>query len=161
MTVGTIKSQGTKLYFAASGSTSEILAVACPQSIEGLGGAANQIDKTCLDSVEMEFERGMQNPSTITVPVNFIPRSASHQALLNLRTSGETVGWQIVAPNSPAPVDVGLDGFLESEGPSNISFLGYVADLTLNIATNDMWRATLTIQRSGELRFDLPVADLA
>jgi hypothetical protein len=161
MTIGVVKSQGTKLYFLGPNSTSEILAVACPQSIEGLGGAANQIDKTCLDSIEMEYERGMQNPGQITVPINFIPRSASHQALLDLRQSGDTVGWMIVAPGSPAPNGIDADGYLTATGPSNIAFLGYVADLTVNIATNDIWRATITIQRSGELRYQLPVADLA
>lgn len=162
MTIGVIKSQGTKLYFVAdNSSTSDVFAVACPQSIEGLGGAANQIDKTCLDSLEMEYERGMQNPSTVNVPINFIPRSASHQALLALRQSGETVPWMITAPGSPAPTAVGLDGYFVSPGPSNLSFVGYVADFTINIATNDIWRGTLTIQRSGELRSDLPTPDLA
>ena len=160
MTIGTIKSQGTKLYFVGDESTTEILAVACPQAVEGLGGAANQIDITCLDSQEMEFVRGMQNPSTINVPVNFIPRSASHQALLALRNSGETVPWMLCAPGSPAPTTIDVDGYFDTPGPSNLSWRGYVADLTINVATNDIWRATLTIQRSGELRYDLPAADL-
>lgn len=161
MTIGVVKSQGTKLYFTATSSTTEVLAVACPQSVDGLGGAANQIDKTCLDSVEMEYERGMSNPSTVNVPINLIPRSASHQALLELRESGETVPWMLTAPNSPAPVDVGLDGYFDSEGPTNLSWLGYVADLTITVQTNDIWRGTLTIQRSGALRRDFPSADLA
>jgi len=32
---------------------------------------------------------------------------------------------------------------------SNITFAGYVSDMALDGTTNEVWRGTLTIQRSG------------
>ncbi|MDP3208765.1 MAG: phage tail tube protein, partial [Rhodoglobus sp.] len=94
MTAGTIKTKGTRLYFALS--ASEILKVACPTGATIGGGAADDIDITCLDSEEREFVQGLKTPDDISLPVNFISRSASHQALEALYDSGETVSWMVV-----------------------------------------------------------------
>jgi hypothetical protein len=164
MTTGTVKSQGTKLYFAVAGTSSEIHAVACPTQISGLGGAANQIDITCLDSAEMEYVRGMQNPGQITVPINLIPRSASHQALLDLRTSGDETSFGIFGPDSDPPTDVDSNGNLvgtAADQKPNIIFRGYVADFTIDVGTNDIWRGSITIQRTGAPQYNFPTADLA
>lgn len=164
MTTGTLKSQGTKLYFAnpaVGSSTPTILAVACPTGISGLGGAANQIDITCLDSTEMEYSRGLQNPGQITVPINFIARSESHQALLDLRESGTTISWMaVLSDQTGAPTTVDSEDRLVSPGSTTIEFLAYVADLNLDITINDIVRGTVTLQRSGAPVYDLPTADL-
>lgn len=160
MTTGTVKTQGTDLYFVSS--ASEILKVACATGITGLGGAADQIDKTCLDSAEREFERGLLNPGPVSVPINFIPRSAAHQALLDLRDTGETVSWMIVlSDQSGAPSSIDSDEKLVSPGATTAEFSGYLADMNIDVATNEIVRATLTIQRSGAVAWDLPAADLA
>lgn len=161
MTTGTVKSQGTKLYFAVPGTSSEIHAVTCPTGISGLGGAANQIDITCLDSAEMEYVRGMQNPGQVTVPINFIPTSASHQALLDLRASGDETSWCLSAPSVSAPTDVDSDGNLVATATGqkpNITFRAYVSDFTLDVANNDIWRASLTIQRVGAPTYNMPAS---
>ena len=163
MTTGTVKSQGTKLYFAVAGTSSEIHAVACPTQISGLGGAANQIDITCLDSIEMEYVRGMQNPGQLSIPINFIPASASRQALLDLRDSGSETSWGIFGPNSTAPTDVDSDGDLVGSASGqkpNIIFRAYVADLTIDVGVNDIWRATVTLQRTGAPTYNMPTATL-
>lgn len=158
MTTGTIKSQGTKIFFALS--ATEIFEVACPTAISGLGGTANAIDKTCLSSVEMESERGMKSPAVINIPINFIPRSAAHQALQDLDESGETISWMITAPDAPPPTTVDSDGRLVSAGPLSVEYLGYVADFNYEIGTNDMWRGTISLQRVGAKVWDRPAADL-
>lgn len=161
MTTGTVKSQGTKLYFAVAGTSSEIHAVVCPTQISGLGGAANQIDITCLDSVEMEYVRGMQNPGQITLPINFIPTSASHQALLDLRSSGDETSWCLSGPTATAPVDVDTDGNLVASASGqkpNITFRAYVADMTIDVSKNDIWRASITLQRTGAPTFNMPTS---
>lgn len=164
MTTGTIKSQGTKLYFAfpaESSSTPTILRVACPTGISGLGGAANQIDITCLDSAEMEYARGLLNPGQVTVPINFIARSESHQALLDLRESGGTISWMMVlSDQSAAPTAVNSEDRLVSPGETTAEFLAYVADFTFDAPMNDIIRGSLTLQRSGAAVWDLPTADL-
>lgn len=160
MTTGVIKTQGTDLYFAVS--ESAIHKVACATGITGLGGAAPQINTTCLDSSEQEYERGLLDPGQVTVPVNFIPRSAAHQALVALRASGDTVSWMIVlSDQTGAPTVQDSTGHLDSPGATTAEFLGYLADLTIDIATNEIVRATLLIQRSGEVDWTLPAADLA
>lgn len=160
MTQGVIKTQNTDLYFAFE--ASDIFKVACATGITGLGGAADQIDSTCLDSEEREYVRGLLNPGPVTVPVNFIPRSAAHQALIALRESGDTVSWMIVlSDQAGAPSSLDSESRLVSPGATTAEFLAYVADLNVDIATNEIVRATLTLQRSGAVVWDFPTADLA
>lgn len=160
MTIGVIKTQGTRLFFAVS--ESAIHKVACATGITGLGGARDQIDATCLDSTEREYEGGFPNPGQVTVPVNFIPRSAAHQALLTLRESGDTISWMIVFSNQAgSPTVQDSEGHLDSPGATTAEFLGYIADFNIDIATNELVRASLIIQRSGGVDWTLPTADLA
>lgn len=148
MTQGVVETRGTRLYFRYS--DSEILKVACATGITGLGGAGDQIETTCLDSDEREYARGMLNPGPLSVPINFIPKSAAHQRLTDLRETGETVSWMIVLSDQTGePNSVDTDNRLVSPGPTTVEFLGYVADFNIDIATNEIVRATLTIQRSG------------
>lgn len=163
MTTGVIETKGTKLYFAGrTTSPGEILKVACPTAITGLGGPGDQKDITCLDSEEMEFRRGMKNPGQISIPINFIPQSLSHQTLLDLDESGDVVDWMIVfsdqtaAPTATSTVDGVVQ--LTSPGATSVRFQAYVSDLTVEIATNEYVRATLTLQRSGPKAWDMPAA---
>lgn len=160
MTTGTLKTQGTRLYFAVT--ESAIHKVACATGITGLGGPASQINETCLDSTESEYKRGLLEPGQINVPVNFIPRSAAHQALLDLRESGDTVSWMIVlSDQAGTPTNLDSTGHLDSPGGTTAEFLAYLADLNIDIATNEIVRATLLLQRSGAVDWTLPTADLA
>lgn len=165
MTLGTIESKGTRLFFAARAtSPGEIIKVACPTAITGLGGSRNQIDITCLDSEEMEFKGGMPNPSPVSVPINLIPGSLAHQVLHDLQESGETIDWMIVLsdePDDPTATST-VDGYVQitSPGPTSIGFRGYVADLNLDINVNEIVRGTVTIQRTGPKRYDWPTPTL-
>jgi hypothetical protein len=155
MTDGVLKTKGTRLYFAVS--ETEILKVACATGIQGLGGAASQIDKTCLDSPEMEYEQGMRDPAPVSIPINFIPSSPSHQALDGLAGSGENISWMIVfSDQDTAPTTLDSDGHLESPGPTTVEFFGYVADMDIDVQNNSIVRATLTVQRSGAKTWDWP-----
>jgi len=154
MTVGTIKTQGTELFFTNPLTTAaDILKVACPTGISGLGGAADQIDDTCLDGTERTFKAGLKNPGQITIPINFIPSSPSHQALLSMFQGGQMANWLIALSNgTTAPTVVNSAGLIvPPANRASIRFDGYVADFNLDIATNEIVRATLTIQRSGAI----------
>lgn len=160
MTEGVVKTRGTRMFFARS--DSEIHKVACATGISGLGGAASQIDKTCLDSEEDEFEQGNKTPGPVSVPINLIPRSAAHQALEDLFASGEEVDWMIVLSDQASdPTTVDTDGHLVSPGATTVRFRGFVQDFPADIATNDIVRVTMTIQRSGAREWNWPTADLA
>lgn len=163
MTAGTVKTKGTRLYFAIS--ASEIHKVACPTGITGLGGPADQIDTSCLESEEREFVKGFKNPSALSVPLNVIPRSAAHQALQSLNDDdsddNQVIPWLLVLSDQDGePVAIDSDGYLVSPGPTTRGFKGYVADWNEDYATNEIVRGTLTIQRSGAIRRDNPAADL-
>jgi hypothetical protein len=160
MTEGVVGTKGTRLYFAVDGS--DILKVACATGIQGLGGAGTQIPLGCLEAEEEEFFRGRKQPGTVTIPIVLIPRSASHHALLDLDESGDTISWMIVlSDQANAPTALDSEGRLQSPGATSVEFLGYVADMDLNIDDNQVVRGTLTIQRSGAKFWDLPAADLA
>jgi hypothetical protein len=159
MTTGVIETKGTKLYFAVS--ASEILAVSCATGIQGLGGPGTKIDSTCLDSLEMEYIKGLNDPSTVAVPINFIPQSAAQQALSELNDSGETISWMIVfSDQALAPTTVDSEGHLVSPGPTSVEFLAYIEDFELDVQTNEIVRATMLLQRSGPKNWDFPAADL-
>lgn len=160
MTVGTVETKGTRLYFAVS--ESAIHKVACATGIQGLGGSRDQTDITCLDSEEREYAAGFPNPGQVTVPINLIPRSASHQALMALQESGATISWMIVlSDQAGAPTNQDSEGHLDSPGGTTFEFLGYVADFNVDIGINEIARATLVIQRSGAIDRTWPTADLA
>lgn len=160
MTTGVIDTKGTRLFFLNSaGSPQDIYKVACATGITGLGGAADQIDITCLDSEEAESRPGFKRPGVVQVPINFIPRSAAHQALLDLEDSGETVDWMIIfSDQAGTPTEAA--GLLVSPGATSVRFQGYVVDTDLNVNNNEIVRGTVGIQRTGAKEWDLPTADL-
>jgi hypothetical protein len=154
MTIGTLKTQGTELFFTNPlTSAADIMKVACPTGITGLGGAADQLDDTCLDSTERTFKQGLRTPGQVTIPVNFIPSSASHQALLAMQQSGQNVSWMIAMSDGVTdPTVVNSAGLIvPPANRTSIRFDGYVADFNIDIATNAIVTATVIVQRSGSI----------
>jgi hypothetical protein len=158
MTTGTLKTQGSELFGIDTLTTTDptLFKMACPTGIQGLGGPADQLDDSCLDSTERTFKRGLGNPGQVTVPFNFIPSHLSHQLLFALKEDGRNLKWLIGASDGTAPptVQVDSDGagtFVPPASPlrTTIEFEGYIADVNLDIATNEIVRGTLIIQRSG------------
>lgn len=164
MTEGVVKTQGTHLFFvdpnAAGGPA--IVKFACPTGASGLGGAADQIEDTCLDAtVDKTYQRGLGTPGQVTVPFNYIPSSASHASLFDLKDSGQNVGWYIgLSDGTAAPTLV--DDVLTppaATARSGFSFQAYVSDFNIDIATNEIVRGTVTLQRSGPVaRYGKPLA---
>lgn len=159
MTTGVVRTQGTELFFAdrsvtAGGSSDpELLKVACATGITGLGGATDQIDSSCLDTVgDKEFVSGLGNPGQVSVPINFIPTNVVHAALLQLKQDGTVLDWVIALSDGATDPTISSDGVIAVPSDrSTIRFTGYVSDFNLDIATNEIVRATLTIQRSGNV----------
>lgn len=153
-----IKSQGTELYFAAPGDANPTRVV-CATTISGLGGARDQVDTSCLDNTaDRTFIGGLGNPGQVTVGFNVHKSEVSHEDLLELKASGTTVHWGIYSSDaSTTPTLDSNDELQEVVGRVSARFFGYVADINIDIAGNDIWRGTITIQRSGEVEFDLLV----
>lgn len=152
-----IKSQGTDLYWA-SGPT-EVTRVVCATSISGLGGPRDQIDTSCLDNLgDATSIGGLGRPGQVTVGFNVHKGEISHEDLLALKESGATVSWGIYSSDSATtPTAVGSVMQAVATRVSAI-FNGYVSDINIDIAGNDIWKGTITIQRSGSVTFDLLTA---
>lgn len=158
MTTGTVKTQGTELFFvdnSVSASAPDLIKLVCPTGVQGLGGAKDQIETTCLDTTgDKEFAGGLGNPGTVSVPFNLIPREYSHQNLFVLKDSGATLNWIACLSEGSALPTVDSDGEISApSGRSSFKFAGYIADVNIDIANNEIVRGTLTIQRSGNVQF--------
>lgn len=149
-----IKSQGTDLYWA-SGPTAVTRAV-CITGISGLGGARDQIETSCLDNTtDKTFVGGLGTPGQVTVPFNVHKDEISHADLLALKTSGATVSWGIYSSDSATAPTAVASVMQPVTSRASAIFSGYVADVTIDIAGNDIWKGTITIQRSGDVTWDL------
>jgi len=160
MTQGTLKTQGSELFGIDNYTTTDptLFKMACPTGIQGLGGPADQLDDTCLDSAERTFKRGLGNPGQVTVPFNFIPTNTSHQLINALKEDGRLLRWMIgFSDGSTAPtVSVDTDGagsFVAPGSRTTAEFDAYVADVNIDIATNEIVRGTMILQRSGSVQW--------
>ena len=155
MTEGVVKTQKSELYTvdALSSSVAAVLKFECPTGITGLGGAKDQIESTCLDTPDdKEYIAGLGNPGQVSVPFNFIPRSSSHQILFDLKEAGDVLPWVIgLSDGVSVPTLDSEDDLVPPASPNRTSiyFRAYVADVNIDIATNEIVRGTLTLQRSG------------
>ena len=148
-----IKSQKTEIYWASAATA--VTKLVCPTNISGLGGARDQVDTTCFDDEERTFLPGLGNPGQVTVAFNVHKGELSHEDVLALKASGAVVSWGIYSSDSAtAPTAVGSVMQVVATRVSAI-FNGYVSDVNIDIAGNDIWKGTVTIQRSGEVAFDL------
>lgn len=157
MTQGVIQTQGTELYLidTLSSSAAAIVKLECPTGITGLGGAVDQIEVTCLDTTDdKEYRSGLGNPGTVSVPFNFIPSSASHQILFQLKDASTITQWMIGFSDGTAdPTLDSNDAFVAPVGRTTAEFTAYVSDVNIDIATNEIVRGTLTLQRSGTVEW--------
>ena len=146
-----VKTQGSELFFADSTATiPAMVKMACPTGISGLGGAADQIDTTCLDNSEdRTYERGLGNPGQVSVPFVLKPSEASHQRLFELKASGVSMNWMICLSDGTADPVYAAGSLTAPAGRTSVAFTAYISDVALDIATNEVVRGTLTLQRSG------------
>jgi hypothetical protein len=158
MTVGTIKTQGTELWVidTTTSSVAAILKFSCPTGITGLGGAADQIEDTCLDATEdRTYKRGLGNPGQVNVPFNFIPSNASHQTIFDMKADGSVFDWMIgFSDGSADPTLDTNDAFVAPASRTSAEFAAYIADVTIDVATNEIVRGTMVLQRSGALTWN-------
>ena len=154
--MSTVKTQGTKFYFVdtLTSSVGAIVELACPTGITGLGGAADQIETTCLGATtDRTYTRGLGNPGQVSVPFNFIPTNVSHQLLFDLKEAGNTFNWlACLSDGTVAPTALDSnDRIVPPAGRTSFGFDAYIADVNVDIATNEIVRGTLTLQRSGSV----------
>lgn len=143
-----VKTQGTSLFLIDGG---VVVKFACPTGITGLGGATDQIDTTCLGDIERTYQSGLANPGTVSVPFNFDPTQASHQSLFALKEAGTVVPWMICLSDGTSEPTVSGGAFVAPTLRTSAEFDAYVSDVNIDVATNEVVRGTLTLQRSGSV----------
>jgi len=144
-----IKTQGTSLFFIDS---STVVTMQCPTGITGLGGTRDQIEVTCLQATDdKSYVSGLGNPGQVSVPFVFDPSASSHQTLLDLHDSGDVTDWMIGFSDGTAVPTIVSGQLTMASTRTAASFDAFVADIAIDVATNEVVRGTLTLQRSGSV----------
>lgn len=151
-----IKTQGTQLYFTdISTSTAAIVKLACPTGITGLGGGgADEIDTTCLDADSRSFVRGLKNNGEISVPFIYDPTDNSHRDLYAALNVSENFQFCIGLSDNKdvAPTLDSNDLMVAPAARTSFIFSGYVPNVPLDFASNEVVRGTFTVKISGGLK---------
>lgn len=152
----TVKTQGTHLYFLNKlESTAALVKLTCPTGISGLGGACDQIDSTCLDDTDdRQYVAGLGNPGQVSVPFNLHPNDASHQVLFDLKEAGDMLGWIICLSDGTAAPTLADDEITPPTSRTSAQFRAFIQDVNIDMATNDIVKGTLTLQRSGKVTWN-------
>lgn len=146
-----IRSQGTMVYFVNPEDTlPTVIKMKCPTGVSGMGGAKDQIDDTCLEAtVDRSFTAGLGNPGQVSIPFILDTADASHQDLFDLKEAGDTLLWLVGLSDGTSAPTWATDTLTPPTDRSSIGFKGYIADVNIDIQSNDVVRGTLTVQRSG------------
>lgn len=144
-----IKTQGTNLFFISSAA---VKTLTCPTGITGLGGARDQIETTCLENTDDKtYLSGLGNPGQVSVPFVFDPSAADQKLLYALHDSGEIINWMVGFSDGTAVPTIVSGDLTMASTRSAAQFDAFVADVNIDVATNEIVRGTLTLQRSGNV----------
>jgi len=149
----TIKSQGTELFWATDATTNK--RVVAPNGISGLGGAKDRIEDSSLDNLtDKTYVGGLGDPGQVTVGIILKKGETLHDDLVSLKNAGNEVSWGIYSGDAVTAPTTVASIMQPVVGRVSAIFLGYVADLNVEISGNDIWKGTITIQRSGAVSYD-------
>jgi len=163
MAEGLLITQGTELFLLNTLVTPNpaIIKMACPTGITGTGaGSKSQINVTSLDTIEdEEFITGLGSPGQISVPFNFKPANTTHQGILTtLKESGLVFDWLVGFSDGTAAPTTNNKKFVWPTARTAAQFQAYIAEVTIDIATNDRVNGTMTLQRSGKVTWNFKPA---
>lgn len=145
----THKTQGLSLFVQKDAST--FTKAGKIVDFSNFNGTRSQIDVTDTDDTEeMQYEAGLKQPGAITVNFNGDYTDASQEELEALYDSGVKKVWVIGLSDGTAPPTVALDAVTLPTTRTFIKFEGFIADLNLASAKNDILRGTMQVQRSGK-----------
>lgn len=143
-----LKVQGSQLWFndPNNGATE----VGCVTTINPGSSPRSQIDTTCITADARTFLAGIQEPGTATFGINFDPSDDSHVRLNELQNLGVNLDWALGFSDGTASATAESNGEFDlDEGRSWVLFNGYISDLSLDFAVNEVIRSVVTIQVSG------------
>ena len=152
-----ILTQGTELYFLNPGDSSEgetVTKLVCPTAITGLNSPRDQIEVTCLDSLEAEYLPGLSRPGAATITIQFDPDEPSHRRILELKQDPDVqnIWWSIGFSDGTGipPTSGDSSGFVVPTTRTFLSFEAYLTDVPFDLALNSVVTSTIGLQVSGE-----------
>lgn len=149
-----IFAQGSELYYIDP-ETKAVVKFDCPTGFNPGGSPADQLEDTCLDSLDKTFKKGLRTPGQATVAFNPDPKYASQVRLYELFNEDTdenlNIEWAIGWSDGKGIVPtVDSDGqFVFPTTRTWLPFTGYVADFPFDFQTNTLVTSTMAIQRSG------------
>lgn len=154
-----IKTQGTNLY-TIDPDDGTVIEVGCVTSIDGIDVTMEQVETTCLNSLERSYIAGLGTPGTATFGINFDTEDASHVRLLELKNAGTNLPWAIgwsQAPDVPPSSIQDSDGEWVFDEPMPdergwLLFEGFMNSFPFSFAQNAVVTSTVGIQVSGGIR---------
>jgi hypothetical protein len=147
-----LKTQGTHLFLLdPDAEVPVVLKFKCPTGITGVTtGARSRIDTTCLDATDdMTYASGLGDPGTVSVPFILDSEDNTHQQSFELKKDSRNLQWMVGFSDGVASPTVASGSLVAPTDRSSIAFTAYIADVDIDISTNEMVRGTLTLQRSG------------
>lgn len=145
--MASVKTQGTQLYFINGGT---LKTMTCPTGITGLGGTRDQIEVTCLNATDdKSYVSGLGNPGQVSVPFVFDATAADQKLLYTMHDDGTVTNWMVGFSDGTTVPTVVSGQLTMANTRSAVSFDAFVADVQIDVATNEVVRGTLTLQRSG------------
>lgn len=148
-----VKTQGTQVYIIdnTSSGSPNLMVVECAVSIEGISGAREQIETTCLEDQARSYEAGLSTPGTAGITLNFDPQNESHVRLHELFVAGTkfdvAIGW---SDGTAAPT---MNTDFDFVFPTSRTFIqisdAYVADFPFSFAQNSVVTSAVSLQLSG------------
>lgn len=148
-----VKTQGTQLYIIDPESSGgpAVLTVECAISIDGIGGARDPIEVTCLEDIARAYEAGLITPETMTVTINADSQNESHVRLHELYVSGTKFDATVAWGDGTAAPTIGSDGSFDF--PTSRTYIAmyetYVANFPFNFALNAVVTSAVIFQLSG------------
>lgn len=149
------ETKGTHLYFANNAGNA-VMRLTCPTGITGIaGGTKDQIDTTCLDETGdvRTSIGGFADATEVSVPFILYDGDTTHAELFVLKASGTVVGWLVGLSDATTAPTLASDGLEPPTDRTTFRFQGYVSNLTIDAAINDVIRGTLTIKPSGSTEY--------
>lgn len=154
-----IKTQGTNLY-TIDPDDGSVIEVGCVTSIDGIDVTVEQVETTCLNSLERTYVAGLGTPGTATFGINFDTEDASHVRLLELKNAGTdlqwAIGWSQDPDTSPSSVQDSAGEWVFAEPlPTSrgwLLFEGFMNSFPFSFAQNAVVTSTVGIQVSGGIR---------
>ena len=162
-----LPSWGTRIFFTTEfplapldSSGYAILELNGPQEIPNIDAGDREVFE--YDSPYYAVGTGAVKPAAISIPLYFYAKDMSFQALQWMRDQGASGRFMVLFQDQPSsPTFLGMDGRLVSPGPTTAEFSAVVVNCDVDsISNGGVVQATLSLQRTSKVQWDLPAPEI-